>query len=296
MQLNLQSKEYLKNQQKKIEQKLEEFMPMSYPVRLFEAMSYSTLEGGKRLRGILCVESCKTFNGSEETAFPMACAIEIIHAQSLIHDDLPCMDNDDFRRGKPSTHKQFGAAQAILAGDAMIPLAYEIFLKHTPSKVKPESKLRLLEEFSQTIGATGLVGGQFVDVETEGTLIDAETLTFIHANKTGALYRFSLRSGAILAGCSESQLALITSFAEAIGLAFQISDDILDITGSKEALGKTPGKDSASNKNTYPKIHGLEESKIELNKQRKKALHFLNENNINSQALFDITNFIADRI
>lgn len=294
--MKIKSNTYLKELQSKINCKLDEYMSPSCPHLLWESMRYSVLGDGKRLRGILCIESCKTFKGSEDISLPTACAIEIIHAQSLIHDDLPCMDNDDFRRGKPSTHKQFGAAQAILAGDALIPFAYEVFLKHTPPSVSDKTKLTIIEEFSKTIGAHGLVGGQVVDVENAGIQVDSETLNYIHSNKTGALYNFALRSGAILANCSDKELELITTYSKAIGLAFQISDDILDITGSKESLGKTPGKDKASGKNTYPSVYGLENSISELNNLCKLAKDTLAHNNIKSEVLIDIADFIAERI
>jgi geranylgeranyl diphosphate synthase type II len=279
-----------------INQKLDEFIPVSYPEKLWEAMRYSVLGDGKRLRGLLCLESCRALNGSLEAALPAACAIEIIHAQSLIHDDLPCMDNDDFRRGKPSTHRQFGEALAVLAGDALIPLAYEVFITRTPPIVKDSTRVQIIKEFSETIGATGLVGGQSVDCETEGKTINKETLNYIHNNKTGALYRFALRAGAILAECTSEKLNAITRYAENIGLAFQISDDILDITGSKENLGKTPGKDKASGKNTYPSLYGMETSLQELEKLCNEAIIFLNSENINSEILVSVANLIKNRV
>lgn len=289
-------KKELTRLQKLIEQKLDEYIPLQYPETIHEAMRYSVLNGGKRLRGILCIESCKAFGKTEELALPMACSIEIIHAQSLIHDDLPCMDDDDYRRGKPSTHKKYGEAIAVLAGDALIPYAYEVFLKHTPETVSQEIKIQIIQEFSEIIGARGLVGGQVVDVYTEGQKISPETLDYIHSHKTGALYNFSLRSGAILSGCSQQELDIITEYSEALGLAFQISDDILDITGSKESLGKTPGKDEAKGKNTYPSIYGLDHSRNELSRLCNKAIELIETNNINSSALLQIAQFIANRV
>ncbi|MGD9581143.1 MAG: polyprenyl synthetase family protein [Vampirovibrionia bacterium] len=294
--MNLKSNNYIKQLQDAVNSKLDEFIPQIYPDTLFEAMRYSVLGSGKRLRAIFCVETCKAFGKPVELALPMACAIEIIHAQSLIHDDLPCMDNDDFRRGKPSTHKQFGEAMAVLAGDALIPYAYDVFLKHTPDSVSSDTKLKIVKEFSETIGPKGLVAGQVIDVETEGKLIDKETLKYIHDNKSGALYRFAIRSGAILAECSERELALITEFAEAIGLAFQISDDILDITATKDTLGKTPGKDQASGKNTYPLIYGFDNAVNELNRLCDLSINILKDNDIKSDVLSEIAQYIADRI
>lgn len=294
--MSLNSNIHIKQLQNTINNKLDEYLPSSYPDSLYEAMRYSVLGSGKRLRAIFCVESCRAFNKPEEIALPMACSIEIIHAQSLIHDDLPCMDNDDFRRGKPSTHKQFGEAMAVLAGDALIPYAYEVFLQHTPDSVSCETKLKVIKEFSETIGAKGLVAGQVIDIETEGKLIDKNTLKYIHDNKTGALYRFAIRSGAILANCTEKELKAITTFGEAIGLAFQISDDILDITATKDSLGKTPGKDQASGKNTYPLIYGFDNSIIELNRLCHLAVDTLKINNIKSDTLCEIAQYIANRI
>lgn len=292
----MKTQNYINELKDCINNKLNEVIPSSYPDNLWDAMRYSVLGPGKRLRGILCIESCKTFNGTLEMALPIACAIETIHSQSLIHDDLPCMDNDDFRRGKLSTHKKYGEAEAVLAGDALIPLAYEIFLKYTPENVKNETKIKVVQEFSKIIGATGLVGGQFIDCENEGKTVSEETLKYIHSNKTGALYRFSLRSGAIIAECSENELALITEYADLLGLAFQISDDILDIIGSKENLGKTPGKDKATGKNTFPSIYGLDKSYKDLELLCNKAKEILLGNNINSEVLLDIAEYINNRV
>lgn len=294
--LELQVNNNIKLFQAVINNKLNEYIPLQYPETLWDAIRYSVLGSGKRLRGILCIESCETFNSTQEVALPLACSIEIIHAQSLIHDDLPCMDNDDYRRGKLSTHKKYGEATAVLAGDAMIPLAYEIFLKYTPDSISEKIKVKIIEEFSHTAGASGLVGGQSVDCEYEGKIVDKETLKYIHSHKTGALYRFSLRSGAILAGCSDNELETITNYAEAIGLAFQISDDILDITGSKDKLGKTPGKDKASGKNTYPLLYGFDNSISELKRLCELSKEILYEANLKSEVLFYLADYIRDRI
>lgn len=279
-----------------INKKLDEYIPKAYPEKLWEAMRYCTLDGGKRVRALLCLESCKTFSGSVENALPTACAIEMIHAYSLVHDDLPCMDNDDFRRGKPSTHRQYGEDIAVLTGDALIPLAYETILTYTTSDVPDNKKLLVLMEFSKSIGANGLVGGQVVDMQSEGQTIDKETLHYIHSNKTGALIRFSARSGAILGGATETQLKAITTFSEAIGLAFQISDDLLDITSSKDTLGKTPGKDAATGKNTYPKLYGVDTSSQELNNLYNKAKAALLDNNIHSEILLELAEYIIKRV
>lgn len=288
--------EYLNDLKIRINNKLEEYIPLVYPEELYKAIRYSVLDSGKRLRAILCIESCKVFNGTEELAMPLACGIEILHAQSLIHDDLPCMDNDDYRRGKLSCHKQFGEAIAVLAGDAMIPLAFEIFIKHTSDKIELYKKAKILQNFFITAGGQALVGGQVVDVINEGVQVSPETLNYIHSNKTGALYRFALSSGAILADANENEIDVITSFADILGLAFQISDDILDITGSRENLGKTPGKDLIQNKNTYPAIYGINYSINELDRLCNMSINLLKDNKINSEILIELVNFIAKRV
>jgi len=289
-------KEYLADIKERINNKLDEYTSLEYPNELYEAIRYSLLGSGKRLRAILCIESCKTFQGTEELAMPLACAIEILHAQSLIHDDLPCMDNDDFRRGKLSCHKQFSEAIAVLAGDAMIPLAFEIFAKYTPSTISLNKRYKILQNFFVTAGGQCLVGGQTVDVINEGIQVKPETLNYIHSNKTGAMYRFSLWSGAILGDANNKEIETITNYADTLGLAFQISDDILDITGSKEDLGKTPGKDLIQKKNTYPAIYGLNHSINELDRLCSLAVNILKTNNINSEILIELANYISKRI
>jgi geranylgeranyl diphosphate synthase type II len=223
-------------------------------------MRYSLLAGGKRLRPILCLSTGELHGGSLEMCLPTACALEMIHTMSLIHDDLPAMDNDDYRRGKLTNHKVFGEDIAILAGDGLLAYAFEFVVTQTRN-VAPHNLLEVIARLGRTVGAEGLVGGQVLDLESEGkTDVTADTLTFIHTHKTGALLETSVVSGAILAGATETEVEKLSTFAQNIGLAFQIVDDILDITATQEELGKTAGKDLLAQKATYPSLWGIEES------------------------------------
>jgi geranylgeranyl diphosphate synthase type II len=224
-------------------------------------MRYSLLAGGKRLRPILCLAACELAGGSREQAMPTAVALEMVHTMSLIHDDLPAMDNDDLRRGRPTNHKVYGEANAILAGDALLTRAFEMVALRSPG-VPAERLLAVVGELSLASGAPGLVGGQVVDLECEGKTVDLDTLEYIHLHKTGALLRACVLTGALIAGAPEALLAALRTYARGIGLAFQIIDDILDVTASSEVLGKTAGKDLTADKTTYPKLLGLEESRL----------------------------------
>ena len=279
-----------------IEQKLDEYLPVKYPEEIWESMRYSVLAGGKRLRPVLCLETCKVLSGDYTRAIPTACAIEMLHSQSLIHDDLPCMDNDDYRRGKPTNHKVFGESTAVLAGDALLSFAPQIIIQKTPKTVPEQSILRVLEEFLVSAGAEKLIAGQVVDIASEGKQIDKQTLNFIHDNKTAALFKLSLRTGAILGGADENTLKALTDYAEKLGLAFQIMDDILDVTSTLEELGKTPGKDEKEGKVTYISFYGLEESKKQLSSLCSEACDILEKNNIDSDILKEIAKNISERV
>lgn len=279
-----------------IEQKLDEYLPVKYPEEIWESMRYSVLAGGKRLRPVLCLETCKVLSGDYTQAIPTACAIEMLHSQSLIHDDLPCMDNDDYRRGKPTNHKVFGESTAVLAGDALLSFAPQIIIQKTPKTVPEQSILRVLEEFLVSAGAEKLIAGQVVDIASEGKQIDKQTLNFIHDNKTAALFKLSLRTGAILGGADENTLKALTDYAEKLGLAFQIMDDILDVTSTLEELGKTPGKDEKEGKVTYISFYGLEESKKQLSSLCSEACDILEKNNIDSDILKEIAKNISERV
>ena len=255
---------YIADKNKAIEQALSDSVPEMYPERLHESMRYSLLAGGKRIRPCLCIAACELMGGTMEVAMPTACALEMIHTMSLIHDDLPSMDNDDFRRGKPTNHKVYGEEMAILAGDALLSHALEYIGRETPKSVPAERTLRVLVDVGKCVGSEGLVGGQVVDIMSEGADADEvtlETLKYIHAHKTGALLEVSVTSGAILAGAKEEDVERLGKYAQLIGLAFQVVDDILDCTQTSEQLGKTAGKDEAVGKATYPSLVGLEESK-----------------------------------
>lgn len=279
-----------------IEKNLDDFMPIQYPDEIWESMRYSVLSGGKRIRPVLALEACRTLSGGYEQAIATACAIEMLHCQSLIHDDLPCMDNDDYRRGKLTNHKVFGESTAVLAGDALLSFAPQMILQKTPKSVRPETLLRVLEEFLVFAGAEKLIGGQVVDIASEGKQIDKETLHYIHENKTAALFKLSLRAGAILGGADEEKLQAMTDYAERIGHAFQIMDDILDVTATIEEIGKTPGKDAEEGKVTYVSFYGLDESKKQLAFLCGEACDILKKNKINSDVLIEICNSINERV
>lgn len=251
---------YLHAARLRVEAALDGSLPPERPESLREAMRYSLLAGGKRLRPILCLAACELAGGEPEQALPTAVALEMIHTMSLIHDDLPAMDNDDLRRGRPTNHKAFGEAKAILAGDALLTRAFEMVALRSPG-VPAERLLQVVGELARAAGAPGLVGGQVVDLESEGKAVDLETLEYIHLHKTGALLRACVISGALVAGADATLQAALHTYARGIGLAFQIIDDILDVTASSAVLGKTAGKDLTADKTTYPKLLGLEESR-----------------------------------
>jgi geranylgeranyl diphosphate synthase type II len=251
---------YLEAARLRVEAALDASLALERPESLWEAMRYSLLAGGKRLRPILCLAAFELAGGEGDLALPTAVALEMIHTMSLIHDDLPAMDNDDLRRGRPTNHKMFGEANAILAGDALLTRAFEMVALRSPG-VSAERLLQVVGELSLASGAPGLVGGQVVDLESEGKSVDLETLEYIHLHKTGALLRACVISGALVADADATLQAALHTYARGIGLAFQIIDDILDVTASSDVLGKTAGKDLTADKTTYPKLLGLEESR-----------------------------------
>ncbi|HEY9618026.1 MAG TPA: farnesyl diphosphate synthase [Microcoleaceae cyanobacterium] len=257
---------YLKERQVQVEAALDRSLPVVYPEKIYEAMRYSLMAGGKRLRPILCLATCELLGGAIEMAMPTACALEMIHTMSLIHDDLPAMDNDDYRRGKLTNHKVYGEDVAILAGDGLLAYSFEHVAVATQN-VPADRVLRVVAMLGRAVGAAGLVGGQVVDLECEGKPdVSLDTLNFIHNHKTAALLEASVVSGGLLAGASETELQQLSRYAQNIGLAFQIIDDILDITATQEELGKTAGKDLQAQKATYPSIWGLDESRRQAQK------------------------------
>ncbi len=268
---------YLAERQPRVEAALDAAIRPAYPDTIYAAMRYSLLAGGKRLRPILCLASCEAIGGSIDVAMPTACALEMIHTMSLIHDDLPAMDNDDYRRGKLTNHKVYGEDIAILAGDGLLAYAFEHVATQTQG-ANPDRLIKTIAHLARAVGANGLVGGQVVDLESEGKAdITVETLTYIHQHKTGALLESSVVCGGLLAGATAVEIEKLARFARNIGLAFQIVDDILDLTATQAELGKTPGKDLEAQKATYPKLWGLEESKLQADKLVAEAKTILTE-------------------
>ena len=288
-------KTYLAQRKQLVEKALDESLPIVYPEKIYEAMRYSLMAGGKRLRPILCLATCELVGGTLEMAMPTACALEMIHTMSLIHDDLPAMDNDDYRRGKLTNHKVYGDDIAILAGDGLLAYSFEYVASQTKN-VPPQQILRVISQLGRATGAAGLVGGQVVDLESEGNPdISVDTLTFIHTHKTGALLEACVVCGAILAGAQEAEIQNLSQYAKNIGLAFQIVDDILDITATKEQLGKTAGKDLQAQKATYPSIWGLEKSKSQAKQLVEEAIDSLSNYGEKAQPLQAIATFITAR-
>lgn len=286
---------YLKTYKQQVEAALDASLVTIKPEKIYESMRYSLLAGGKRIRPILCLASCELMGGTVEMAMPTACALEMIHTMSLIHDDLPAMDNDDYRRGKLTNHKVYGDDIAILAGDALLSYSFEFVATQTKN-VPAERLVQVIGRLGRTVGAAGLVGGQVLDLESEGkTDITAETLTFIHTHKTGALLETSVVSGAILAGAKESDIQRLTKYAQNIGLTFQIIDDILDITATTEELGKTAGKDLIAQKVTYPSLWGIEASRQQAQTLIDEAIEQLRVYDEKAEPLRAIAQFIVNR-
>lgn len=261
--------------------------------KIFEAMEYSLMSGGKRLRPILLMAAADSVGGDGEKFLPVACSIEMIHTYSLIHDDLPAMDNDDFRRGKLTSHKVFGEATAILAGDALLTLAFEVITRQ--ENVEPKILLEVVREMSSAAGVGGMVGGQMIDLESEGKKIDLQTLKKMHLGKTGALFEAAIRSGAILAGADEKKLSALTNYAENFGLAFQITDDILDVVGDEKNLGKSVGSDEKNHKSTYVTLTSLDEAKILAEKSVSDAVDSLKNFGDEANFLRELVKFLIDR-
>ena len=254
---------YLSGWAKRVEEELERLVPeSSEPPEIFEIMRYSLFAGGKRLRPVLCVAGCEAVGGNPEFILPAACALECIHSYSLIHDDLPAMDDDDLRRGMPTNHKVYGEAAAILAGDGLQALAFELMAnQQMGAKVSPERHVRAIRMVADAAGATGMVGGQLLDIRANGRVSDMAHLEEIHRRKTGALLRVSVCLGGLLGGGDEAQMEALRVYGGKIGLAFQIVDDILDVEGDEALMGKPIGSDEGLNKATYPALYGMEESK-----------------------------------
>jgi len=262
---------YWSSRQKKVDAALNRLLPSATtkPKTIHQAMRYSLFAGGKRLRPVICLASAEVLRGEVENALPLACALECVHTYSLIHDDLPCMDNDDFRRGKPTSHKVYGEGMAVLAGDALLTIAFEIAAQAKASTRYPHAVL--IRELAAASGSQGMVAGQVADLEGEGRKITPAELRYIHENKTAALITSSIRLGAMSANATPKQLAHLTDFGQSLGLAFQVIDDILDVTQTSEKLGKSAGKDIAAQKATYPALLGLDKAKKEADRLTARA-------------------------
>ncbi|MGB3299276.1 MAG: geranylgeranyl diphosphate synthase CrtE [Phormidesmis sp.] len=285
---------YLTQRAALIEAALDSALPIAYPEQIYEAMRYSLMAGGKRLRPVLCLATCEMLGAPIAAAMPTACALEMVHTMSLIHDDLPAMDNDDYRRGKLTNHKVYGEDVAVLAGDGLLAYAFEHIARATKG-VPAQQVLRAVADLGRAVGAAGLVGGQIVDLASEGKAIDEGTLTYIHLHKTAALLEVSVTSGAILAGAKQPVVDKLKRYAQHIGLAFQIVDDILDITSTAETLGKSVGKDVAAQKATYPSLWGLETSQQKADELISQAIAELEDFGSAAQPLVAIAQYITAR-
>jgi len=288
--------EYLKAKKDVVDRALDQYLPGQDgdASEICEAMRYTLFAGGKRLRPVLCMASAEAVGGSAQLALPVACAIEMIQTYSLIHDDLPAMDNDDYRRGKPSNHKVFGEGIAVLAGDALLTEAFCLLSGNHP-QISPEAGLSIIHEIATAAGFHGMVGGQVADLRAEGKEVDMEQVQYIHTHKTQALITVSIRAGALTAGAGEDDLLALSQYGQKMGLAFQIADDILDIESSREVLGKDAGSDEGRGKATYPALIGLEESREETRRLVDGALSEIDRFGEKADPLRMIARFVAER-
>ncbi|MBI4749491.1 MAG: polyprenyl synthetase family protein [Acidobacteria bacterium] len=296
MELSLET--YFTLRREEINACLERLMPSTStpPTRLHEAMRYSVFAGGKRLRPLLVIAAGEAFEGNLNYLLPTGCAFEMLHTYSLIHDDLPAMDNDDLRRGMPTCHKQFDEATAILAGDALLTWAFQVLAEMEVPPALIERKIRVIAELAQAGGTVnGMIGGQMADIQAEGQPIDADMLAYIHRSKTGALIRAAVVCGGHMAGTTEDEIRILGRYGECIGLAFQIADDILDVTSTSEALGKTPGKDVAAGKATYPALFGLDASRQKAREVVDEAVDLVAPLGRRTDILVQLARFIVDR-
>ncbi len=264
----------------------------NHQMSVYDAMEYSLFSGGKRIRPVLCM-ACAEMFGSVEDAMPFACAIEMIHTYSLIHDDLPCMDDDDLRRGKPTNHIVFGEAMAVLAGDALLNLAFETVLQH--SKAAPQLVLEGLKIMAESSGTEGMIGGQVIDLESEGKLTDSVTLMAMHVHKTGALMMAAAKTGALMGGGSKEDVLNMEKFARYLGVSFQIKDDILDVESSAEILGKPIGSDKNNEKTTFVTLYGIEQSRKMLEDYTQRAIDTLAEYGERATFLKELALFLLQR-
>jgi geranylgeranyl diphosphate synthase, type II len=293
MPLNLDS--YLKDRKALVDSALDNYLPKATepPTVVHEAMRYSALDGGKRIRPILTLAACEAVGGNTEAVLPAACAIECIHTFSLIHDDLPCMDDDDYRRGRPTSHRVYGEAMALLAGDALFAFAFQLISKL--HEVPSEAALEVMRLIAEATGTGGMVGGQVLDMLAQGEEMNISAVEQIHRLKTGALLEASVLTGGILGGGSKKQISALSDYGKNIGLAFQIADDVLDLKGDSEKLGKSTGSDLRMQKATYPSLIGMEKSEEAMNKAMNDAIEALSTFDEKADPLRLIAKFVVER-
>ena len=290
-------KAYLNDRQTIVEEALLRYLPSedNIPAEIFKAIHYSVFAGGKRIRPILCLAAVEAVGGDMAPAMPVACALELIHTYSLIHDDLPAMDNDDFRRGKPTSHKVFGEAIAILAGDALLTEAFVLLSRAEKVRLPAERRLAVIQIIAQAAGLSGMVGGQTLDLLAEKTTPDLEALRDIHRRKTGTLIVAAVKSGAIISSAREDKVQALIKYGMNIGLAFQIADDILNVEGDSNLMGKKTGSDAARGKVTYPSILGLESARKKLSEHLAAAIQSLSGFDDRALPLRVIASYIINR-
>jgi len=289
---------YLQEKKRLVDHALDRYVPSSdgHASTVYNAMRYSLFAGGKRLRPILTIASSEAVGGYTDSVLPFACAIELIHTYSLIHDDLPAMDDDDYRRGNLTNHKVYGEAAAILAGDALLTEAFRLMTdSNTISGVDPNTVLNVINDIADAAGASGMVGGQMVDIELEGKQVDISDVEYIHTHKTGALIASSVRIGARLGGGTKEEVGLLSMYGSAIGLAFQTVDDILNVEGDEALLGKSVGSDANKKKATYPAVLGIDDSKKTADELIDKAIGYLRQFDNKAEPLRMIARYIGKR-
>ncbi len=286
---------YLQERKAMVDKALHRLIPPedAYPQMIHESIRYSIFAGGKRLRPILTLAAGELYNQDLSRYLPAACALEMIHCYSLIHDDLPAMDDDDYRRGKLTNHKVYGEAMAVLAGDALLTLAFEVLSRDSLND--SGAIIKVMQEIAAASGTAGMIGGQVVDLLSEGNPVSADTLNYIHSRKTGALIRASVRVGGILGGAGEEELKVLTRYGQCLGLAFQIIDDILDIEGEESKLGKKTGMDIQKRKATYPGIHGIEPAREKVKELYHASLSSLEIFEARGEALKILAGFLVNR-
>lgn len=291
-------KEYLKEKKELIEKTIDSYLrEFSYPHVIAEGMRYAVLNGGKRIRPVLILMTLDILGKDETLGLPSGAALEMIHSYSLVHDDLPALDNDDYRRGKLTTHKKFGEAQGILIGDSLLTHAFNVLTEKNEGVISDKKIVEIVKLTSSYAGINGMIGGQTVDVESEGKKIDMETLKYIHKNKTGKLLRLPIEIGCVIGDASKEIREKLEEYADLIGLAFQIKDDILDVEGDFEKLGKPVGSDAELEKSTYPSLIGMDESKKLLDETLEKAKKIIADNfsEEKGKILIELADFIGKR-